>query len=176
MKTYIALLRGINVGGHKKVPMEELREILTQAGLVDVQTYIQSGNVIFKYKEEKSEKLEAKIHKAILSKFGFEVPIFVKTPQALHGIFNACPFSSEEKEKSYFMLFNKAPNLDMIDELQKIEYENESFKITKECIYFYASQGYGRTKFNSNFFERKLQVISTARNYKTMIKLLSLSS
>ena len=176
MITYIALLRGINVGGHKRVPMAELRETLTKIGFRDVQTYIQSGNVIFQHESTKKDKIEATIQDIILSAFGFEVPVIIKTPKEVNAIFNTCPFNDIQKEKSYFMLLNKAPNPELIIEMQKLTYENEVFKITNDCIYFYSSFGYGRTKFNSNFFERKLQVISTARNYKTMIKLLSLSA
>ena len=78
MKTYIALLRGINVSGHKKVPMAELREILSKVGFVNVQTYIQSGNVIFQSIEEDTQKLTDIIQKEIKDHFGFEVPVLIK--------------------------------------------------------------------------------------------------
>jgi uncharacterized protein (DUF1697 family) len=175
MKTYIALLRGINVGGHKKVPMAELRDVLSKAGLQNVQTYIQSGNVVFQSSEIVKE-LESKIQKGIMAHFGFEVPVIVKTNAELQLIFDSCPFEKEIKEKTYFILLNKIPSTKLINEVKDITYENEEVVIIKNCLYFYSSLGFGQTKFNLNFYERKLKVIGTSRNYNTMVKLLSLSS
>ena len=175
MPTYIALLRGINVGGHKKVPMSELRGLLTNAGFQNVQTYIQSGNVIFQSSKIASE-LETKIQKLIHTHFGFEVSVIVKTNNELQAIFDRCPFSEEKKENSYFILLSDIPNEHLIEKTQEMIYENEEVVIKNDCLYFYSSTGYGRTKFNMNTYERKLKVAGTARNYKTMVKLLSLSS
>ncbi|MEW4923821.1 DUF1697 domain-containing protein [Algibacter sp. 2305UL17-15] len=171
MHTYIALLRGINVSGQKKIPMAELRELLSKAGLKNVQTYIQSGNVVFQSSEESKEKLELKIHNAIKAHFGFEVPILVKTPKELQQIFDDCPFPEDKKINSYFMMLYSAANKDLVNEVSKLSYPNEAFKITDNAVYFYCSTGYGKAKFSNNFFERKLKVTATARNYKTMVKL-----
>jgi len=176
MKTYIALLRGINVSGQKKVPMAELRELLSKSGLVNVQTYIQSGNVIFQSSEENKKVLENNIQKLILNHFGFEVPVLVRTAKELQIIFDACPFSEVKKENSYFSILQVVPNADLIKDTQGIQYPNEEFMITNDCVYFYSSVGYGKAKCNNNFFERKLKVAVTTRNYKTMLKLLSLST
>lgn len=175
MKTYIALLRGINVGGQKKIPMAGLCELLTISGLENVQTYIQSGNVIFQSSKENAQKLELIIHEAIKVHFGFEVPVLVKTDSELQGIFNDCPFSEEKTTNSYFILLYNTPDKDLVEKLSEINYPNEEIIISNNCIYFYSAIGYGRTKYNNNFFERKLKVTATARNYKTMAKLLSLS-
>ena len=175
MKTYIALLRGINVGGHKKIPMAELRELLTKKGLQNVQTYIQSGNVIFQSSGEDKHKLEFKIHNAIKTYFGFEVPVLVIFPEELKQIFDDCPFSEENKMISYFMLLFDVPKKDLIQEVSEITYPNEFFEISDNSIYFYSSVGYGKAKCSNNFFERKLKITATARNYKTIVKLLSLS-
>ena len=174
MNRYIALLRGINVGGQKKIPMAELRELLSKSGLKNVQTYIQSGNVIFESSEKDTQKLELDIHYSIKKKFGFEVPILVKTPEELLQIFDDCPFSEEIKMNSYFMLLFAIPDKNLVEEVAKMSYTDEEFVIMNTCIYFHSSIGYGRTKFNNNFFERKLKTVATARNYKTMVKLLSL--
>ena len=127
MNTYIALLRGINVAGQKKVPMAELRALLTKEGLENVQTYIQSGNVIFKSAESDTQKLETKIYEAIKKHFGFEVPILIKTPKALRDVFEACPFSEEKKRHSYFTLLFSAPDKNTIEGVSKIAYPNEEF-------------------------------------------------
>ncbi|WP_242155747.1 DUF1697 domain-containing protein [Aestuariivivens sediminis] len=176
MNTYIALLRGINVSGQKKIPMSVLRELWSSLGFQKVRTYIQSGNVCFQCMEDDSEALKIKIQDAIKSEFHFEVPVLLKTPQALDQIFNACPFVDNEKTNSYFILLYHKPDQILVDELLRFSSAEERFVITEQCIYFYSSLGYGKSKFNTNFFERKLNVTATARNYKTMLKLLSLSA
>lgn len=176
MKTYIALLRGINVGGQKKILMAELREILSKSGLMNIQTYIQSGNIIFESRESDTQKLELSIHKRIKTHFGFDVPVLVLSSTELQKIFDDCPFSEVKKSESYFMLLYAIPDKNLVEEISKLSYEKEDFVITNSCIYFHSSIGYGNTKFNNNFFERKLKITATARNYKTMVKLLSLSA
>ena len=176
MKTYITLLRGVNVGGHKKVPMAQLRTLLAKSGLKNIKTYIQSGNVIFQSSIKDSKKLEHNIQKSILDHFGFEVFVIVKTRLHLKAIFNTCPFSEEKKKDSYFAILSDTPNKDLIIEVSKKTYENEAYKIIDDCLYFYCANGYREAKFNLNFFERKLCVNATARNYKTMVKLLSMSN
>jgi len=175
MKSYIVLLRGINVGGHKKVPMAELRELLVKIGFQQVKTYIQSGNIILQSLESKSE-IELKIKEAIESHFGFDVPILVRTRAGLKRIFDGCPFSEEKKETSYFVVLSEIPNSQSVDEVMKITHDNEVFSIIDDCIYFYSSIGYGNSKFNMKSFEKKLNVNATSRNFKTMVKLIAMSS
>ncbi|TCK65212.1 uncharacterized protein (DUF1697 family) [Winogradskyella wandonensis] len=174
MSIFVVLLRGINVGGHRKVPMSELRELLANSGYANVQTYIQSGNVVLQ-STLNSEEIKLQIEETILNHFGFEVTVLVKTNDELKAIFNACPFQNEEKEKSYFMILDAAPNAEGFDEVLNLEYCGEKVHITESCIYFFSANGYGRTKFNSNFFERKLKINATARNHKTMLKLLAMA-
>ncbi|MEO5788295.1 DUF1697 domain-containing protein [Gelidibacter sp.] len=175
MTTFVALLKGINIGGHHKIPMAELRQLLIKAGFQNVQTYIQSGNVIF-HSSDKIEGIEDKIQKSIHAHFGFEVSVIVKTHEELQIIFEACPFSNEIKEKSYFIMFSRIPDNELVEEVSKITFENETFVIKKDGLYFYNGAGYGQAKFNMNSFERKLNVTATARNYNTMVKLLAMSS
>ncbi|EDP71295.1 hypothetical protein FBALC1_02387 [Flavobacteriales bacterium ALC-1] len=175
MQTYIALLRGINVGGHKKVPMSELRELLTKSGLENVKTYIQSGNVIFKCREIPLPQLENGIQKSIKVHFGFDVSVLVRTRKQLQIIFDDCPYPEAKKVNSYFAMLSEVPNKDLVKEAYEKTYENEEYKIQNDCLYFYCANGYGNAKFNMNYFERKLEVAATSRNYKTMVKLLSLS-
>ncbi|AUC82522.1 DUF1697 domain-containing protein [Lacinutrix sp. Bg11-31] len=175
MKTYIALIRGINVGGHKKVPMAILRDVLSKAGFNEVKTYIQSGNVVFQASEKKNKDIEKIIQQTIESHFGFNVPILVKTKEELQLIFDSCVFSEEKKKKSYFILLDQIPDVKLVKEAHTIALENEEFSIVNNCIYFYSSTGYGRTKFNMNSFEKKLIINATSRNYNTINKLLELA-
>ncbi len=176
MIRYILLLKGINVGGHKKIPMAELRELLTDFGFKNVQTYIQSGNVILESAQTDISKLEQNIQKSIMTHFGFDVSVIVKTLEQLQRIFDNCPFNQEKKEKAYFTMLHNIPPKELVDEASKKTYPNEEFVILNDCIYLYCELGFGNAKYNNNFFERKLKTIGTARNYKTMMKLLSLSS
>ena len=173
---YLVLLKGINVGGHKKVPMAELRDLLTKSGFENVQTYIQSGNVILQSSEKKSGKIGKIIKDNILKHFGFEVSVLVLLRKDLKRICDDYPFSEEKKKASYFMMLHVAPSDDMIKFASEKVYEGEDYKIINDCIYYYSAKGFGKSKFNANFFERKLKTFATARNYNTMVKLLSLSS
>ena len=175
MKEYIALLRGINVGGHKKVPMAILRELLAKSGFHNVQTYIQSGNVVFQTVATDKKVLEEHILYEIKDNFGFEVPVLVRTRQELKFIFDNCPFSKETKVNSYFIMLSEIPNKALMNEASKKIYPDDAYVILNDCIYLFCAKGYGRAKFNLSFFEKKLKVNATARNYKTMVKLLSLS-
>ncbi|WP_178983272.1 DUF1697 domain-containing protein [Winogradskyella helgolandensis] len=175
MITYITLLRGINVGGHKKVPMAELRELLTNSGLEHVKTYIQSGNVIFQSSTNDAKVLEKEIKKLISDQFGFEVPVIIKTQQELKTIYSNCPFSEDKKVDSYFVMLSEIPDQQLVEEASQKVYPNDIYVILNDCIYLYCEKGYGQSKFNLNFFEKKLNVNATARNYKTIVKLLSLS-
>ena len=174
MKTYIALLKGINVGGHKKVPMAELRALLTKEGFANVRTYIQSGNVILESSIKGDKEIEDKIQKAISNQFGFQVNVLVKTRSQLKYIFDNCPFTEEKKKAGYFMMLYDTPDKELVKMASEKVYEGEEYHIIEDCIYYFPAMGYGKSKFNVNFFERKLQTFATARNYNTMVKLLSL--
>lgn len=174
MKTYIAFLRGINVGGHKKMPMQELRNVLSNH-FKDVKTYIQSGNVVFKASETDKKSLEKIINNEISIHFSFNVTVIVKTINDIENILQSCPFSEEKKEKSYFTLLHTIPLKKHVETANTISYPNEEFTIVKDCIYFFSSVGYGNVKFNTNLFEKKLEVNATSRNYRTLIKVIKLA-
>lgn len=176
MNTYIVLLRGINVGGHKKIPMAELREVLTKAGFENVRTYIQSGNIILQSSEKNRRSIEEKTQKVILEHFKFDVPVIARTRVELQQIFGACPFSEEEEENSYYIILSEIPKNESVDEVMQITYDKEEFHIINDCLYFHSSIGYGNSKFNMKLFEKKLNVNATSRNYKTMVKLIAMSS
>ena len=176
MTKFIAFLRGINVGGHRKLPMAELRLLLSSIGLMDVKTYIQSGNVVFKSNESDVVKLSRDIEKAIQTKFEFEVPVLVVTYHTLMEILQTNPMENDRIEHSYYIIPMETISQSQTEELMQIEVPNEHFSVTPHCIYFYAENGYGKAKCNAHFFERKLKITTTARNHKTMLKLVSLAA
>ncbi len=176
MKNYIALLRGINVSGQKKIKMADLRESLEKNGFSQVRTYIQSGNIIFKSKVSSREQLQNKLQDVILKDFGFEVPTLIMTEEALELILNANPFSTETETKGlYFVLLKKPADEQLVGEFNKITYDKEDFHITDSCVYLNCKAGYGKAKLNNNLIEQKLQVQATTRNLKTVQKLIEMA-
>jgi uncharacterized protein (DUF1697 family) len=174
MKTYIALLRGINVSGQKKILMVDLRALLESIGFKEVRTYIQSGNVVFL--AEEATGLSEAISNAILEKYGWEVPVLVCTAAEITNVLSNCPFSEEEKVKSYFTLFQEIPSKENTQEFTNLDFPGEEFHMTPTCLYFFCANGYGRVKMNNNLIERKLKVRATTRNYRTLLKLTELGS
>jgi len=173
-KVYVALLRGINVGGHKKILMADLKALFETIGFTEIQTYIQSGNVVFS--SEKEDDLADKITAAIESKYSFNVPILIKKASEMAQILSKCPFSAEKMEKSYFILLQENPSVENLEEATALSSPDEEFHIIDDCVYIYYSKGAGKAKLGINFFEKELKVNATARNYRTMAKLLELTS
>ncbi len=176
MVSYIAFLRGINVSGQKKIKMTDLQDMCLNLGFKEVSTYIQSGNIVFKTDDIiETGLLEEKIKEQILKVFGFNVPVLVKTKEAIEAILVNNPYSQTEEKKRYFVLLKEVADKDLVASLMKETYENETFFITDTCIYLNCKQGYGKAKCNNNFFERKLKVTATTRNFKTMHKMFVLA-
>ncbi|MEO9512530.1 MAG: DUF1697 domain-containing protein [Flavobacteriaceae bacterium] len=175
MKTYIALLRGINVSGQKKIKMVDLKKTLENKGLKNVKTYIQSGNISFRYAESNPNLLQDKVQDAILEDFGFDVPTLIVEGDALEKILKANPFKSEVEEYSlYFVLLKEKPDQILVDEFNALDFVHEDFHITNTCVYLCCKNGYGNAKLNNNLVERKLKVQATTRNLKTMKKLVEM--
>ncbi|MEM7185653.1 MAG: DUF1697 domain-containing protein [Bacteroidota bacterium] len=172
MNRYIALLRGINVGGHKKIKMADLRALMESRGFSEVVTYIQSGNMAFSSQQIVSSEL---ISQLILDGFGWEVPVLLTTPQEIREILDACPFPKEKKEQSYFMLLFEPPSEENMAITKTYEFPNEEYFISPRCAYHYCSDGYRNSKMGA-IFEKKLKVPTTSRNYRTMVKLLDIAS
>ncbi|GMN09899.1 DUF1697 domain-containing protein [Croceitalea sp. MTPC9] len=172
MQTYIAFLRGINVGGQKKIKMADLRVSLEQAGFKNVQTYIQSGNLILDSHVEDLTELSQNVYKLILRDFGFEVPILIKTSVELSKILTNMPFLNAEEKNLYFTLLHGFPDEEWIKEFNALRFKTEEFKLIDTCVYLNCKKGAGRAKLNNNLIERKLKVIATTRNLRTMQKMI----
>ncbi len=178
MQTYIALLRGINVSGQKKIKMADLRACLETLPFSDITTYIQSGNIVFKSAILSVAKLEKQIHELILKDFGFEVPVLIKTHQELKVAFENNPFAkdaSKDPNKFYIVFLKEKPLAANIALLKTYDYSPEAYILDERIIYFYAANGAGNAKMSNNFFEKKLKVQATTRNWKTTHKLVTLS-
>jgi len=176
METYIALLRGINVAGQKKMPMAILRDHFEHWGFSAVQTYIQSGNIIFKYPEKAPAEIAEIIREHIQVTYGFEVPVMVIRPARLAKILANNPFIADKDPKRIYITFlSEEPAADRVAALKEQDYAPEEYQIVAQHIYFYSPQAYGRAKMNNNFFEKKLKVNATTRNWRTSNKLMEMA-
>jgi len=171
MKTYIILLRGINVSGKNKIPMAELRKLLNDLQFSNVQTYIQSGNIILESNKNK-EDICKEISTGIKTKFGFEIAVFVKTITEFETIFDNYPFSIENEKIVAFCFLNKSVTEITLD-INNIR--EDEYKIVNNVVYLNCISGFGKTKLTNNNIEKKLNVIATTRNFKTTKKLIELA-
>ncbi len=159
--------------------MAELKELLVDQELKEVKTYIQSGNVLFKSEWDNTKELEKLLSAAILDHFKFNIPVIVKTVEQVKEILNQNPFKTDDEnlqKQNYFVLLNNWPIQDDIEKLTLEAYANEEFLVTNNCVYLKCNVGYGKAKLNNNLIERKLNVLATTRNYRTMNKMLALSN
>ena len=174
MNTYIALLRGINVGGHKRIKMADLRALLQQLGFENIATYIQSGNIVFQSQENKSFCATA-IKELIRAHYGFEVPVLLLIAKHLKEVLQSCPFSEEKQSDSYYTLLFEPPQNENIAIFKSIHYPDEEIELINDCVYFYTSKGMGKAKYSNNLAENKLKVIATTRNHRTLCKLIEMA-
>jgi len=180
MTIYITLFRDINVSGHNKIKMADLKQLFLDLGFTNVETYIQSGNVLFKSKEKETSKIEQCIVDAIENKFKCTVKVLVLTKNQIESIYYSNPFIEKIKKldhtKLYATFLSNAPNFNNISEINKLINSNDDeFQIIDKTVYLYCPNGYEKTKLKKNLFEKKLNVNATTRNWKTTTKLFELS-
>jgi uncharacterized protein (DUF1697 family) len=169
LQTWIALLRGINVGGQSKLPMQQLAETLRRLGLQRVTTYVQSGNVVFQGPPIVPARLAEQIGTAISSQFGFRPPILLISREALFEVLNRSPFlhiPPDDKTVHCFFLFAAATAPD-IDGLNAVTASNERWALRDNVLYLHAPDGFGRSKFAASV-EKRVGVPTTARNWRTL--------
>ena len=178
MNKYIALLRGINVGGHKKIKMADLRIHLTGHGLTDVKTYIQSGNIILSSTETNTDLITKKLEHIIEAEYGFQVPIHIITHNYLNSVLDQNPFkhddTKEQKLMNFAFMYNE-PIAENIAKLKSYTYPNEEIFLANQMVYCYYGSGAAKAKFTGNFMENKLKVTLSSRNYNTVVKLIEMS-
>jgi uncharacterized protein (DUF1697 family) len=180
MQTLIALLRGINMTGHNSLKMKDLSKLFTDMGFSNVETYIQSGNVIFSSPENLVEsEISDLLKKAILERFGYSVPVIIRTIQELKRVLIVNKFPSEElfdKTKMAVIFLNDLPSEAKIQDLSVIDTSPERYEISGREIFIYCPAGFGKSKLYSNFFDKKLGVVGTGRNWNTVNAILEMAS
>lgn len=170
MHKTIALLRGINVGGKNKLPMKELTTILEGMGLQNVQTYIQSGNVVFESEEAVAAETAVTIQQRILTEKGFAPQVLLLTAQQLQAAIDANPYPTEDGKLLHFYFFATQPSEPDIEKLKTLKKESEQFWFTPDVLFLYAPEGIGRSKL-ATAVEKAVGVPTTARNWNTVRRL-----
>lgn len=176
METRLALLRGINVGGNKKIPMAELRALVDGLGWQHVTTYIASGNVVYASAATTVED-EAALEAATASHFGFGVDVIVRPAERWYELAAGGPFADAERDRAKFLHLgmSKAPPLDdAADRLAKYVAEEESVALIEDGIWLDFANGAGRTRLTPAVLDRCLGSTVTARNWRTVQKLAEL--
>lgn len=176
MKQYIALLRGINVGGYRKIRMDDLRKMFREMGHDRVSTYIQSGNVVFSASVSEPSKLDSAIRRQIKKTFGHEVPVMIRTPEEIAAGLARFPFKEKEGWKGYISFLGGEPIGTTIKELESLSSEIEKFKAGEQILYSLVNkQTDKKTRFSNSFVEKNLGLSSTTRNLRTVRKILELA-
>lgn len=172
-RTFIALLRGINVSGHNKVPMSELRSMCAELGWGDIQTYIQSGNLVFTAGSAPAA-LEAELERAIVRSFGLLVPVIVRAATDWPAYVKSNPFpEASEREPNLVMLaLSKAPpKADAEVGLRERAVNGERIVRVGDALWIHFSNGVARSKLSPGLFDRLVGSPVTTRNWRTVLKL-----
>jgi uncharacterized protein (DUF1697 family) len=171
MPIYVAMLRGINVGGHKLVKMDKLRSSFEAMGFESVKTYIQSGNVVFKTKKTSPEVLSKKIEEKILSEFGFAVPVITRSNDEIEAAISNNPFLRErgiDLERLHVMFLSASPSPAALKQLAAVTVEPDRCHSSGKEIYFYLPNGVSQSVLFKSPADRILAVVTTMRNWKTV--------
>jgi uncharacterized protein (DUF1697 family) len=172
MTTCLAMLRGINVGGHAKVAMADLRTAFVDMGHGDVRTYIQSGNVLFTTSSSPTT-LPTRIERELQTRFGFEIKVVVRTSAQLDAVIGHNPLLSEGREpaKLHVTFLASKPTAGRVAGLDSGRFLPDEFVVTGREVFVHCPGGYGRTKLNNTYLERALGVTGTTRSWKTVLTL-----
>ena len=174
---YVALLRGVNVGGKNLLPMKDLASLFAGAGCADVRTYIQSGNVVFKASPAKAGRLPALIAKGIADRFGYRTPVLLRSVEELGETVRNNPFLQAGASENWLHVLFLAdqPDAGRVAALQPDRSPPDAYRVCGREIYLQCPNGVGATKLTNAWFDSKLTTISTGRNWRTVLKLLELA-
>jgi uncharacterized protein (DUF1697 family) len=177
MPRHIALLRGINVGGHKKVPMADLRKALEAAGFQDVKTYVQSGNVALSAAEKSPAKVGRAVEQAIEEAFGFDVAVVVRSRAEIAALVEDDPLGDVATNPTYRVVVFLAEKLDRsrLADVDPDAFSPEAFELRDREIVMWAPEGQRDSRIVKTLTEKRTGVVGTARNWRTVEKLLAMA-
>jgi uncharacterized protein (DUF1697 family) len=175
-KTYLALLRGINLGPKNKIPMPDLSTIFEESGCENVRTYIQSGNVIFRATRELAAKLPKLVTDRIQKVFGYQVPIILRTTQEMQEAVASNPFLKlgAPEDKLHVMFLANLPDTQAVTRLDPDRSPPDRFEVRRKEVHLLFPEGLARSKLTTQYFDSKLGTIGTVRGWRTVTKLLEL--
>jgi uncharacterized protein (DUF1697 family) len=174
MPIYISMLRGINVGGHHRIKMDQLRTSLEALGLAEVKTYIQSGNVVFKAAKISPAALSKKIEKRILAQFGFPVSVITRTAEEIAAIIENNPLLNQpgiDPEKLHVAFLSDAPAAAALEKLADLTLAPDRSRAVGKEVYLYFPNGVSNSSLWKHPLDRILSVVTTTRNWKTVCTL-----
>jgi uncharacterized protein (DUF1697 family) len=174
MTRWVALLRAINVGGHKQVAMADLRDLLTQLGFVDARSLLQSGNLVFRSRARTGAQLERLLEASAAKRLALQTDFFVRTADELKAIVTHNPFSEEGKRDPGHLVvvfLKAAPVPNGVDALQEAITGPEIIRARGRQLYIVYPDGMGRSRLTNALIERKLGTRGTARNWNTVLRL-----
>ena len=171
-KTYVALLRGINLGARNRVAMKDLRALVEELGGEDVRTYLQSGNVVFTGRALRAEAIE----KGIRDSLGLDVTVLVRTKAELDQLVRGNPFATADPKTLHLTFLAAAPDKAGAKKLGDQTFEPDELEVGGREVYLRCPNGYGRSKLSNAFLEKQLGVTATTRNWKTVTALAELAS
>ncbi|MEU4830656.1 DUF1697 domain-containing protein [Streptosporangium sp. NPDC023615] len=178
-KAYAALLRGVNVSGHKRVPMAELRALLTELGHGGVRTHLQSGNAVFTTAVDDEQALAARLEQAVEERFGFAVDVLVRDHAYLKAVVDTCPFpaASLEGRQLHVTYFSEPVTASRLASLDAARYLPEELRLGDRALYLYLPDGIGRSKLAEALARSAPAdgVVATTRNWNTVVKLVELT-
>lgn len=174
MDRYVALLRGVNVGGKNALPMRELATMFRGAGCVDVVTYIQSGNVVFGAAAEGVVGVAAVIEKEISERFGVRSPVIVRTALEMGKVLAGNPFAGAAEEMLHVYFLRDLPTKAQVKALDYERSAPDVFAVLGREIYLHLPNGMARTKLTNVYFDKALGTVCTARNWRTVGKLVEM--
>jgi uncharacterized protein (DUF1697 family) len=175
--THVALLRGINVGGHNKLPMKDLAAVFTDLGCDDVRTYIQSGNVVFTARTDLAAEIPVQVPAAIEDRFSLKVPVMTRSAVELRDAARANPFLAEDLDpKTLAVAFlAEVPDPARVARLDPDRSPPDRFAVVGREVYLHLPNGVARSKLTNAYLDSTLATISTARNLRTVSKLLEMA-
>ncbi len=174
MTSFISILRGINVSGKRMIKMPALKAMYEELGFKNVQTYIQSGNVLFQANDFDLIKLSRQIEDKILESFQFDVPVIVISQEEIEYCIKNNPFLNRtdiQQDKLHVSFLIDIPSTDLVDKIKDFKYADDEFIIDDKLVYLYCPKSYGDSKLSNNFFESKLKLKATTRNWRTVNEL-----
>jgi uncharacterized protein (DUF1697 family) len=149
-----------------------------ELGFKNIHSYIQSGNVLFDDRSKKQNELAKRIEKKISEHFGYDVSVFVLTPDELKSIRTSNPFVKRKDvdvNRLYVSILLSKPDKNLVDKLITVEFKPDEYFISDKTIYLYCPVSYGNSKLSNNYFENKLKVVATTRNWKTVNELIRMA-